>query len=211
MSASAFVHVRRLAAATLTVAAVAGAAALPASAADRTSHRATVEISNVQHNFPGRETRSNRSLNSEWVEVSNTARRSVNLDGWTLSDRDGHTYTFHHYRLDGRSSVRVHSGIGRDTSGDIYQDRRARVWDTRSDTATLRDEDGRFVDAVSWGGRGRSDRHGELGGRPGGEHNDRRNGGGRYEAGGRHGDAGGRHGDAGGRHDNGDGRRDGRR
>ncbi|MFJ2398802.1 hypothetical protein ACIOTI_39570 [Streptomyces sp. NPDC087843] len=48
----------------------------------------------------------------------------MNLDGWTLSDEDGHTYTFNHYRLDGRSTARVHIGSGRDTYRDVYQDRR---------------------------------------------------------------------------------------
>ncbi|MFF1263554.1 lamin tail domain-containing protein, partial [Streptomyces sp. NPDC058321] len=32
-----------------------------------------------------------------------------------------------------------------------YQDRRAYVWDNRSDTATLRNDHDRFVDDASWG------------------------------------------------------------
>ncbi|TXS63936.1 lamin tail domain-containing protein [Streptomyces sp. me109] len=74
-----------------------------------------------------------------------------NLDGWTLSDEDGHTYTFRHYRLDGRSTVRVHVGVGRDTYRDVCRDRRNYVWDNRSDTATLRNDHGRFIDDASWG------------------------------------------------------------
>jgi Lamin Tail Domain len=61
------------------------------------------------------------------VEITNNSRRSVNLEGWTLSDRDGHTYTFRRYRLDGRSTVRVLTGTGRDSRHDRYQDRRAYV------------------------------------------------------------------------------------
>ncbi|WST81251.1 lamin tail domain-containing protein [Streptomyces sp. NBC_01136] len=184
----------------LTVAAVAGSAALPAFAADHSSRRGAVEISNVQYNFPGRDIRSNQSLNREWAEVTNTARRAVNLDRWTLSDRDGHTYTFRHYRLDGGSTVRVHTGIGHDALGDVYQDRRTRVWDDRADTATLRDEDGRLVDEVSWGGRRHGDHDGDhqsdRGGRLGGDHRDGR--------GDRHGD------ERGDRYDDGAGRHDGR-
>ncbi|MFD7599786.1 lamin tail domain-containing protein [Streptomyces mirabilis] len=225
--------VRRLAAATLTVVAVAGAATLPASAADRTDREAAVRIADVQHGFVGDGFRSNRSLNSEWVEVANGARRAVNLSGWTLSDRDGHTYTFHHYRLDGRSVVRVHTGMGRDTSHDLYQDRRTSVWGDRSDTAALRDEHGRLVDTLSWGARhpgnrdgaygdgrgveyrggGRAGEHrGERGGEYRGEHGgprdvgDRRAVGDRHDVGGRH-DVGDRH-DLGGRHGE---RHDGRR
>ncbi len=86
------------------------------------------------------------------MEITNNTRQAVNLDGWKLSDRDGHTYTFHHYRLEARSTVRVHTGIGRDTRHDLYQDRRAYVWNNDSDTATLRNDHNRFVDSVSWSG-----------------------------------------------------------
>nr|WP_249400292.1 lamin tail domain-containing protein [Streptomyces argyrophyllae] len=108
------------------------------------------------------------------------SRRAVNLDGWTLSVEDGHTYTFGHYRMNGRATVRVRTGIGRGTRSDMYQDLRAYVWDNRSDTATLRNDRDRFLDEVSWGYD--RDRHGEDrhrgsghrgdGWRPGGDHRD---------------------------------------
>ncbi|MEU6102748.1 lamin tail domain-containing protein [Streptomyces flaveolus] len=145
---------RRLTAAALTVGALTAVIAVPATAAGHHDHRAprpNVEISDVQYNSPGRDDRSNRSLNREWVEITNNSRRSINLDGWTLRDEDGHRYTFDDYRLDGRSTVRVHTGRGRDTDTDVYQDRRNYVWDNRSDTATLRNDNGRFIDETSWG------------------------------------------------------------
>ncbi|UXY40503.1 lamin tail domain-containing protein [Streptomyces albidocamelliae] len=147
-------------------AAAVGAVALPASAADHHPGRAraAVFISEVQYDSPGRDDRSNRSLNREWVEITNSTRRVVNLDGWTLEDEDGHSYTFDHFRLDGRSTVRVHTGIGRDSRTDVFQDRRNYVWDNYSDTATLRNDRDRFVDEVSWGRhhdhRGGDHRHG---------------------------------------------------
>ncbi|NLF16959.1 MAG: lamin tail domain-containing protein [Lentisphaerae bacterium] len=152
---------RRLTAAALVVGALTAALAVPATAADH-DHRAkrpNVEISHVQYDSPGRDTRSNRSLNKEWVEITNNTRRAVNLDGWTLKDEDGHTYTFRHYRLDGRATVRVHTGQGRDTRHDVYQDRRNYVWDNRSDTATLRNDHRRFIDSQSWGHHRHGGRH----------------------------------------------------
>ncbi|KJK34078.1 hypothetical protein UK15_37685 [Streptomyces variegatus] len=149
MSASASVTARRIAAAALTAGALASVATLPASAADHPRpDRPKVQIIAVQYDSPGRD---DRSLTREWVEITNTARRAVNLDGWTLKDEDGRTYTFDHYRLEGRSTVRIHTGIGRDTRTDLYQDRRHYVWDNRSDTATLRNDRGRFIDDASWG------------------------------------------------------------
>ncbi|MFD7947852.1 lamin tail domain-containing protein [Streptomyces sp. NPDC059744] len=147
---SASVSARRIVA-TVLAAAVVSAVALPASAHDNDRHRQPrVEISAVQADSPGRDNRTNWSLNAEWVELTNNNRRAVNLDGWTLRDEDGHRYRFDDVRLAGRATVRIHTGIGRDTRTDLYQDRRNYVWDNRSDTATLRDDRGRTVDTESW-------------------------------------------------------------
>ncbi|GAA3381090.1 hypothetical protein GCM10020367_70980 [Streptomyces sannanensis] len=174
MSVSVSASVRRLTAAAAVAAAMVGAAALPASAADHhfaRSYRGQVVISDVQYDSPGRDDRSNRSLNQEWVEVTNTGRHSVNLDGWTLQDEDGHTYTFDSYRLAGRATVRIHTGVGRDRATDLYQDRRNYVWNNGADTATLRNDRGRFVDDYAWGrDRDRNGRDGSGHHRDGGHH-----------------------------------------
>ncbi|MFE5592315.1 lamin tail domain-containing protein [Streptomyces sp. NPDC056549] len=143
---------RRIAATVLAAGAMVSVATLPASAHDG-DHRRTpkVEISAVQADSPGRDTRSNRSLNAEWVEITNNSRHGVDLDGWTLKDEAGNTYRFDDFRLAGRSTVRIHTGEGRDTRTDLYQDRRNYVWDNRSDTATLRNDHGRTVDTETWG------------------------------------------------------------
>ncbi|WP_063765784.1 lamin tail domain-containing protein [Streptomyces durhamensis] len=155
MSASS--SVRRTTAVAAAATALVGAVTLPAAAAGHRPVRphAVVFISGVQHDRLVRNDRSPRSLNEQWVDITNDSRRPVSLDNWTLTDRDGHVYTFSHTRLAGRATVRVHTGAGRDTRTDLYQDRRTRVWDVNSDTATLRDARGRFVDSVSWG----HDRH----------------------------------------------------
>lgn len=80
-------------------------------------------ISDVQADSPGRDNGSNRSLNREWVEITNQGRRAVNLNGWPLRDSDGNRYRFDDVRLAGRATVRIHTGVGRDTRTDLYQDR----------------------------------------------------------------------------------------
>ncbi|WP_328923844.1 lamin tail domain-containing protein [Streptomyces sp. NBC_00190] len=158
---SASLATRRALAALLAAGGLIGAAALPAAAddhgRDHRNSRSSIVIGDVQYESPGRNDRSNRALNGEWVEVKNTGRNSVNLRGFTLSDRDGNRYRFNDFRLDGRSSVRVHTGQGRDTRHDVYQDRRHQVWDER-DTATLRDNRGNVIDSESWGRRGHQHR-----------------------------------------------------
>jgi hypothetical protein len=150
---SSSITARRLAAAAIAAGFLAGAAALPASAADHRPHRPAVQITKVQYDSPGRDDHSNKSLNGEWVQITNNTGRSVNLDDWTLSGSHHRTYTFDHYRLGGHSSVRVHTGKGHDTYRDLYQDKRDYVWDNR-DSATLRDDHHRVVDKASWRGHG---------------------------------------------------------
>ncbi|MER5933879.1 lamin tail domain-containing protein [Streptomyces sp. NPDC002054] len=148
--------IRRIAATVLAAGAVVGAVAVPASADGGRHHqRPQVEISRVQADSPGRDDRSIRSVNGEWVEITNTTRHAVNLKGWTLRDEDGNRYRFKDVRLGGRDTIRIHTGHGRDTRTDLFQDRNDHVWDNRSDTATLRNDRGRVVDTESWGRRHR--------------------------------------------------------
>ncbi|MFD8417703.1 lamin tail domain-containing protein [Streptomyces sp. NPDC059650] len=150
MSASSIT--RRVAATVLAAGAVVSALALPASADDG-SHRQRprVEISAVQADSPGRDDRSNRSLNAEWVEITNTTRRSIDLKGWTLRDEQNNRYRFGDVRLQGGATLRIHTGSGRETRQDVFQNRRDYVWDNRSDSASLCDEHGRTVDTEFWG------------------------------------------------------------
>uniref|UniRef100_A0AAU2VDY5 Lamin tail domain-containing protein n=1 Tax=Streptomyces sp. NBC_00003 TaxID=2903608 RepID=A0AAU2VDY5_9ACTN len=129
-------------------AALAGAAALPATAA---APRSPIAFGTIQYDSPGKDDGSQRSLNAEWVTVANTGRSSVSLKGWTLSDRSHHVYTFGGFTLGGHTSVRVHTGIGRNSRTDVYQNRRAYVWNNAGDTATLRDNRNHVVVTKSWG------------------------------------------------------------
>ncbi|APU38543.1 MULTISPECIES: lamin tail domain-containing protein [unclassified Streptomyces] len=149
---------RRTLAALLAAGTLLGAAALPAAADDhrRGGHRgphSSLSIGDVRYESGPRHDRSNRALNREWVEIRNTGRHSVNLRGFTLTDQQGNRYRFPDFRLDGRSAVKVHTGQGRDTRHDLYQDRNRQIWNDR-DTATLRDQRGNVIDTESWGRRG---------------------------------------------------------
>ncbi|MFG2140806.1 lamin tail domain-containing protein [Streptomyces sp. NPDC048650] len=158
-----FRNASRIAGAVLGSAALVVAAALPA-AADGHRHapaphhaRSSVALGPIQYDSPGRDDNSNRSLNAEWVTVRNTGRWPVSLKGWSLSDKSGHAYRFGNVRLEGRSQIRVHTGVGRDNRRDLFQDRRFYVWDN-SDSATLRNDHRRVVDQESWGRHGHGHR-----------------------------------------------------
>nr|WTB28903.1 lamin tail domain-containing protein [Streptomyces sp. NBC_00830] len=156
MSASRIV--RRIAATALAAGSVVAVAAMPASADDGHGHGrhqsySNIVLGDIQYDSPGRDDWSNWSLNREWVEVTNTGRRAVDLDGWSLTDRSGKLYRFDDLRLAGRATVRVHTGRGDDTRRDVYQDSRDYIWSNYADKATLRDNHGRTVDTHSWGYR----------------------------------------------------------
>ncbi|WJY35974.1 lamin tail domain-containing protein [Streptomyces sp. P9-2B-2] len=151
-----FRNASRVAMVVLGSAALAATAALPASADGHHRHapqrwRSAVVLGQIQYDSPGRDDRSNRSLNAEWVTVRNTGRTPINLKGWSLSDKSGHDYRFGNLRLAGHSQVRVHTGHGQDNRWEVYQDRRNYVWDNDHDHATLRNDHRRVVDQVRWG------------------------------------------------------------
>ncbi|MGW7067017.1 lamin tail domain-containing protein [Streptomyces sp. NPDC054855] len=142
---------RRIAVAILASGVVLGAGALPAAADGHGErHRSAVVIGKVQYDSPGHDNHSNRSLNSEWVEVKNKSHHPVQLRSFTLTDKQGNRYRFDRLRLRGHSSVKVHTGRGHDNRHHVYQDRRNYVWDN-NDTATLRDARGHVLDRESWG------------------------------------------------------------
>ncbi|MEU9420037.1 lamin tail domain-containing protein [Streptomyces sp. NPDC051000] len=156
---------RRVIATLVASVAALASAALPAAADGHgrdhgaTGKHSTITIGKVQYDSPGRNDRSNRSLNGEWVEVKNTGRKSVELRGYTLTDKQGNRYRFRGLLLGGHSAVKVHTGKGRNTLRDVYQDRTNYVWDQR-DSATLRNDHGRILDSKNWGpGKGRGAHH----------------------------------------------------
>jgi len=132
---------------TLTGPVAAAAAAAPAAA-----HRAPspVVISEIFYNSPGSDHGSNQSLNAEWVKLRNNTGHRVSLDGWTLRDTSHHVYHFVGYSLRAHGTVRIHTGSGRDTQRNLFQDRGWYVWNNTGDTAILRGPAGNTRDRCSY-------------------------------------------------------------
>lgn len=115
-----------------------------------------VQIYRVYYNSPGSDTRSNSSLNGEWVQLFNTATTSRQLRDYKVKDKTGYTYTFTTFTLNGRASVYVHAGKGTNTTAHRYWGRSAYVWNNTGDTAYLRYPNGTLADSCSWGSSGSS-------------------------------------------------------
>jgi hypothetical protein len=124
------------------------ALAAPAHAA--TAATPSVRITLVQYDSPGRDDLSNRSLNAEYVRITNTGRLGVALQGWRLRDASDHVYVFGRYGLAAGASVTVRTGQGTDSAIYRYQGRSAYVWNNDRDTAILRNAAGGIVDSCRW-------------------------------------------------------------
>lgn len=127
--------IRKLAAWTAVLAVVAAglvAVAAPASAAAQ-----CVYIYRISYNSPGTDTRSNASLNGEWVQLHNRCRTTGVLTSTRIRDAAGHTYTFGSFVLGGGRYVKVHTGRGTNTAADRYWGQSAYIWNNDRDTASF--------------------------------------------------------------------------
>lgn len=116
-----------------------------------------LRFSRVQYDSPGSDTGGNRSLNSEWVELTNHGKRARVLTGWTIRDRTNHVYRFPTFKLRPGKSVRVHTGRGSNSRTDLYWRQTWYVWDNAGDKAILRNRHGVTLDTCKWGdGDGRT-------------------------------------------------------
>ena len=69
---------------------------------------------------------------------------TVSLEGWTLSDVEGNTFTFPAITVFTDTQVRVHSNAGRSTPSDLYWGRTTPAWNG-GELITLRDRAGNVV------------------------------------------------------------------
>jgi beta-lactamase superfamily II metal-dependent hydrolase len=114
------------------------------------SYRYDVVISETRFNAPG-DDRTN--LNGEYVRITNPDGPSVNVNGWTLSDRTGtRLYVFPAFILLPNSSVYVYTGTGAINDTALFMGRTAPAWSNSGDDAVLRDGRGNIVDKRSEGG-----------------------------------------------------------
>jgi hypothetical protein len=85
------------------------------------------------------------NLVEEWVEISNIGSSDADLTGWVLEDGQNHTYTFPDFSLTAGAKVKIRTGVGEDTSKDLFWNRSSSIWNNGGDTATLMDAAGKIV------------------------------------------------------------------
>ncbi|MCY1139131.1 lamin tail domain-containing protein [Actinoplanes sp. Pm04-4] len=124
------------------------AVATPALAAE-----APVYFSRIYYDSPGKDTRSNASLNAEWFRLSNSTKKAIQLKGFTVRDAANHVYTFGPYVLNPGKSVTVHTGKGtngKPAATDRYWGSGNYIWNNTGDTATLRSATGKTINSCKF-------------------------------------------------------------
>lgn len=125
--------------------------AVPLAAAPAEAAAPAVRIVKVVYDSPGKDDRSNRSLNGEYVVLRNTTKKAITLTRWILRDETGYKYRFGPFVLKPGKTVTVRTGSGRDTATTVYWNRRQYVWNNDRDTASLyRGGDLKKIHSCSW-------------------------------------------------------------
>lgn len=112
-----------------------------------------VSFTKIQYNSPGTDTRSTKSLNDEWVRMTNNTGKAIDLNNWSVRDKAGHSYTFTSYMLNSGARVYVHTGPGTNGKPDVqhrYQGSGNYIWNNNGDTATLKNNKGTTIDTCQW-------------------------------------------------------------
>jgi hypothetical protein len=90
--------------------------ALPATA----SAAPAIHFGVIQYDSPGTDNGSNASLNAEFVVIKNVSGRKVQLEGFSVRDAQGRTFTFPAMRLRPGRTVRLHTGSGTNAARHVY-------------------------------------------------------------------------------------------
>lgn len=95
---------------------------------------------------------------AEFVRIASISKEIVDVGGYSISDREGHRYTFPSVRLRPGHLLTLVTGKGQDRLDEarpitLHWNRRSKVWNDRGDTAHLRDPSGNLVDTFEYRAR----------------------------------------------------------
>ena len=113
-----------------------------------------IQLGKIQYDSPGTDSRTNTSLNGEYVVIKNTGTTSRVLTGWTLRDASNHVYRFGTFTLGAGRTVVVRTGKGTNTASTRYWGSGNYVWNNTGDKAYLRASNGTSIDYCAWSSKG---------------------------------------------------------
>jgi hypothetical protein len=110
----------------------------------------SVKISRIYYNSPGTDTRTNASLNAEYVNITNISSVTRVITGWTIRDAANHIYKFPSTSIPAGRTVTLHTGKGTNSGYQRYWQSGAYIWNNDKDTAYLRNAAGAAIFTCSY-------------------------------------------------------------
>ncbi|MBW1876890.1 MAG: lamin tail domain-containing protein [Deltaproteobacteria bacterium] len=112
-------------------------------------YQGALHITSFHANAPGDD---RQNVNGEYLRVTNVTAEPVNLDGFTIADRTGRSWTLPSLIVPAGHTVKLHSGVGGnqvspDQQLTVHLGSNSPIWNNKYDRATLYDRFGRVVDA----------------------------------------------------------------
>jgi parallel beta-helix repeat protein len=120
------------------IAVPAGAGLVAATPATTDAATTCIYISGAKFNAAGSDA---NNINGEYVKIRNKCSSMINIAGWKIKDKAGHTYRFSTLRM-GAGTVYLHTGKGTNRPGHRYWGRTAPVWNNSGEKAYLYRADG---------------------------------------------------------------------
>ena len=90
------------------------------------------------------------NLNDEYVVFENNGTSPLNITEWSVQDKANNFYTFPTFSLVNGSSVTLYSGLGTDTTAQLFWGSTKPIWNNEGDTLYLRDAEGYYVSHFSY-------------------------------------------------------------
>ncbi|MBX3065537.1 MAG: lamin tail domain-containing protein [Anaerolineae bacterium] len=84
-------------------------------------------------------------ITEEGIDIRNVSGDVINIEGWTLSDASGKTFTFPNFQMFGGRRVIVYTRAGDNTPAALFWGLSSAVWGNLEGTVTIRDASGALV------------------------------------------------------------------
>ena len=112
--------------------------------------RSPVRLSKVYSDSPGSDTRSNSSLNAEYVQLKNYGTKDVKIGGNTIYNGVDSLYKLPTFTLKAGKTVTVRTGKGTNTTSTLYMNRTNYFWPNRKSSGFLSDSSNRRLSNCSY-------------------------------------------------------------
>ena len=103
-----------------------------------------LSISGIEPDPPGPD---NEVLDQEWIDITNSGPRAVDLEGWAVRDEStSNRFVLPSHELEPGATVRITTGCGEDSASEVFWCSSNGVWSNGGDTALLLGPSGSIED-----------------------------------------------------------------